>query len=286
MKNSEKPRIDAVELDLNALLENPRAVEVILNVWIEDGSLPVPSQDLLDFLATDLLHGFKKLVRFDDAGTKGTAEAVREYVVELRGLSPPSRRRLIELAVARRRLMQLMGNQPHSLFWWPVLSVQESRLSETRDLRLGERRLMRLLAESMTFRSILLGDLPRLDGLGEAVRIERQNCKLKPKASEEIALMILLWHPYLVRELIRDPSRTEVEIFLRGVYPDISESPATWAEARKLIGVRTAESRSRRIDNDQINKLALKARKEGPNANRVPRWSIPPNRTRKEDLQK
>jgi hypothetical protein len=276
MKKSEKSYVDTVERELDALLANPRACEVIMNDWFVDGSLPIPSPDLIEFLTVELLHGHGKYERFVTAATKGPAEAVRGFIVELRGLSPDSRRRLIVLAAARRKVIAMIGLKPTVLHSYLAVSVLDSELPSPSIIANGERHLMRVLVESVTLRSIFHSDGPRLDGLGEAVRLRAGTSQLKPKAREVIALQILNWHPFLSHELARHPSKTEMEMFLGAVHPDISDSSATWRDAWKLIPLPTAEARRRRIDQNQIIKLANKARETGPKVKRVPKWRIPP----------
>ncbi len=285
MRPSDKIRVDQIERELDDFLKNPRAEEILLNEWFDDGALPIPSPELLEYFAMELLYGFGKYERFANAGQMGTVEAVRLYVAELRGISSSSRRDSICFATARRKILGFGGATQNVLHWWPVIMALNSDLSKLPVIASGQRRLTRLLVESMSLRAVLQNDGLGLDGLAEAVRVNSGTSALKPTMSETIAFQILRWHPYLSRELKRNPSKTELEVFLRGVYPGISESAATWTEARKLIRVRAAAPRSQRIDRDQINKLALKARKKGPDVGRLPSWRQPSHFGTGEDLQ-
>jgi hypothetical protein len=250
MTKFNKRYVDAVERELDTLLANPRATEVILNEWFMDDSLPIPSPELIEFFAVDLLYGSGKIGRFVTAATKGAAEAVRHRVSELSALSPASRRMSIELATARSKVMALLGLKPNTAHSYIVVSGVCSDPTNYPIVDKGERSLVRLLIESVTLRSILCLDGPRLDGLGEAVRVSAGNSQFKPKEREVIALQILQWHPYLSDELARLPSKAEMEMFLRSVRPDVSESWATWSDAWKLIGLPTMKPRSKRIEAD------------------------------------
>lgn len=286
MTKFNKRYVDAVERDLDALLANPRATEVVLNEWFMDASLPVPSPELIEFFAMDLLYGSGKIERFITAAAKGAAEAVRYRVLELSALPPASRRISIELATARSKVMALLGLKPDVLHSYMVVSCLFSDSTEYPNVDQGERCLIRLLVESVTLRAIWFCDGPRLDGLGQAVRVSAGTYQFKPKEREVIALQILQWHSYLSDELERPPSKTEMEMFLRSIYPDVSESSATWSDAWKLIGLPTITPRSKRIDRDQIIKLARRAKVQGPKVRRIPRWRVPPNFGAGEELQK
>lgn len=285
MKKTDKALFVAVSLELDELLENSRAGEVILKKWYEDRSLPTPSPELLEFFAMDLLWGDRKFERFKIAGISGIDEAIRTYVIELKQLCPKARQKVVTLALVRRMLIGWIEVDSKVVHWSAVLSAGTPGVSESSVIGLGERRTIQLLTELMALRAIEHKDSSRLGGLLEAVGRKRGISRAKQEKSKEIAFHILAWGPYLAMKLGRDPSKTEMQTFLQGVYPGLSSSPTNWAEAWKLGVWRTASS-GRKIDSHQITKLALHAREEGPKIKRTPKWRIPPTRRAGEDLQK
>ena len=50
-----KERVDALLRELDAFLDEPRADEILLGEWLHDETLPIPSPELLEFFAIELL---------------------------------------------------------------------------------------------------------------------------------------------------------------------------------------------------------------------------------------
>lgn len=267
--------------ELEVILKHPRAADIMLGEWFYNDDLSVPSTELLEFFAWDLLCGFGRMARFLETGNE-RQHAVGKYVVELQSMPEDSRWNSIVYAVARRRIAELGGARLHVLHWWPALTSMGLDTDELPQIQDGKRRLARFVLELMTLRATFMSESLYLEGLVEAVRSKPQ----KPQASHEIAFRMLEWHPYLTNELERVPSRMELEVFLKEVYPDVSDSSATWTEARKLVALRTAEPRRRKIDRDQIITLARNAGKVGPKVVRLPSWRKLPFFGAGEDVQK
>jgi hypothetical protein len=117
-------------------------------------------------------------------------------------------------------------------------------------------------------RAIFLNDAPRMEHLAGLVRNIRDNKDFDYPESHRIAFQMFRWYTYLREELGRLPTKTEMQMFLQTVYPEISDSSATWSVARNLLGLQTLPSRSKKVDAQQIETLALKAREREELANK------------------
>lgn len=285
---ADRTHTDAVHRDLEALLNDPRADEILLNEWLHDGTLLIPSAELLEYLAMELLMGFGKLGRFFDAGNKGTEEFVRQFVGEMKQISVDCRWKSVAYSIARMKAYRLVGINGYCLSWWPCIRELELDDLGSPFLNAGKRRLVRLLIESMSLRAVFMRDVPRLEGLVKAVRADRDNAGFKTKKSELIAFQMLRWHPYLTEKLGRKPQQSEMRVFLLEVFNGaLADHESHWADAAKLVRFYPEDGkRSRRADDSLLVKLGLEARGNDPKVRRSPIWRQPPNFPPGEDLQK
>lgn len=259
-----------VQLLFDALalfLKQPRGADVLCSEWFHDETLVVPSAELLEFFAWDLLYGFGRYQRFMDSYTD-CHQAVRNYYDALKAMPQNARWNTIAYAVARRKIIELSGATLHVLHWWPVVNGMELELNHFPQIDSGKRRLTRFVLEAMMLRATFMKDIRCLEGLAEAVKAAGNN----PQVTQLIAFRSLLWHPHLMQALGRVPSRRELETFLLDVYPNLKNVAATWVEARKLIRLPFANLRGKKIDKLAIAKLALAARETGPQVTHIPPW--------------
>ncbi len=290
-------RVDSLLCELDDFLDEPRADEILRGEWLHDATLPIPSAELLELFAIELLFGFGKYERFYIADRDGIQKAISLFIAEMKHLPLAPRRDLVTFAIARMNILSLTGITRKSLHWWPsILGLQADVGFEGTSMFAGMRRVTRHMIEALTMRAIFQGDAPCLEGLVEVVRKGGVNAAFKPTSGQEIALQILRWTPYLVEKLARAPSKTETQTFLLSLYPGLSDSPATWTEVRKSFRFEVAESRSRRIDKFLIEKLAREAstletlarqgKGKDPTRKKVPSWRLPPKNLPAEDVQK
>lgn len=280
--------MDALLRELDAFLDEPRADEILLGEWLHDKTLPIPSPELLEFFAIELLLGFGKYLRYFVAGNDGTKEAVSQFVAEMKLLPTGPKRKLVSYAVARINLLSIGGIKGHVAYWWTCIAGlnMESELGVT--INAGERRMTRLLIESMTLRAIFTNDVPRLEGLVKAVRADRDKEEFKTKNSEQIAFQIIRWHPYLAEKLGRRPQQSEMKVFLlEACQGSLKDHDSHWADAAKLARFYPEDGkRKRRADDSLLVKLGLEARGKEPKVKRVSSWRQPPKFEHEEDLQK
>jgi hypothetical protein len=260
--NPNSRQVEQLFNKVDAFIWSPRAADAFLGEWLHDDSLPVPSAEVLEFFAWDMLLGVGKYQRFIDAEIDWQ-KTVREYLRDLRFMSEDSLWNFISHAIARKKIAEFCGASCFDLHWWPALTtlgMEDEGLDSIPQLSAGKRRLARFVLEQMTLRATLLKEVLYLNGLAAFVSGKES----KPQMCQQIAFRIIDWNPYLSHELERSPSKTELQYFLQQIYPKISDSPATWADAHKLVKVRTAEPKSCKIDKSHIEKLAERAVKAAP----------------------
>lgn len=257
--------------ELEEFLKNPRAADILLGEWLHDEILPPPSPELLEYFALDIFYGDGKYDRFLKVGSELTT-AIRKYITDQSGVSENSRWNSVFYALARRRILELGGASGSVLHWQPALLEFLSGESEIPIVDAGRRRLSRFFIEAMTSRAVFMQDVPRLESLVDVVRSNRNGRIADPQVADGLALQLLGWHSHLTQRMGRNPSNRELEIFLQNVYPDITIAKASWSAAHKLLDLPRFSLQGKKIDEHLIVNLALKARRTGPKATKVPSW--------------
>jgi hypothetical protein len=260
--NDDQPRIDSLLGELNQFLNKPYPDYILLGEWLQNETLSMPSYELMEFLAVELLYGFERSERFIIADEKGVFPAMQHFVRSLKSVSDDQRRTLVSLAVARMKLWSLLVPAKF-MHWWPCVSNLSHRSGKPGSaLHSGSRRMTCHIIQLMTMQSIFLNDAPGMENLAEVVRSLREGKEFHYPESHRIAFQMFRWNRYLCDKLERLPTKTEMQMFLQTIYPDISESPATWNVAHHLLALQTLPSRSKKVDAHQIEKLALGARRQ------------------------
>lgn len=285
MNPTDRAFVSILHSELEALLKERRSTEILLGEWLHDNTLPIPSAELLEYLAMELLMGIGRFFRFAVASKDGTKAFVSHFVAELKSSPAEYRMKTVAYALARKKVYGLAGIKGTCMPWQLCITGMELGDPGAPLLDAGKRRVVRLLIESMTLRAIFTSDVARLEGLARIVRINRDNEEFKNTKSEQIAFQMLRWYPYLADKLGGNPQKSEMQFFLLEMFPSLSDSPKEWSAASKLITFRRRE-RGKKADTGLLLKIAKEAKRNGPNVKRVPAWRRPPFATESEDLPK
>lgn len=283
MKRQEsRERIAVLNEEFEALLDNPRAAEILTNEWLHDDTLPIPSVRLIELISVQLLHDPGSYRSIITAAEKGILEAMRSYVKECRECTSTIRKRLVGLSVARMHLFSFVyALDQNMLGWWLAKESFKMDGFEGTVLPIGKRRLARCTLEALTLRAFLLDDQPQVEGLSEVTRLNIGHRESHLTSSQLVARNMFIWLPFLNEKLGRAPSPTEMKGFLVTLYPNLTKSDTTWSEARRNYFQWDVRSRTRKIDQSQILKIARQAIKEGPYVKRIRSWRTPPESYRK-----
>jgi len=254
--------------ELETLLSNPRAEEIIANDWLHDGNLPMPSLDLIRYLGARMVsgHGIKLkaaeteryalislLVEF--LKNEDEAERVASIPRMLRGLD--SFRFLHEGKVGS---YDIFAHE-----WLPILFIflypdAPQNHPNAIAYKAGERIIARGLLETMTLRAVFTMDHKRLESLSKATKQIRSNRYQKPTVKNRIKGEILRWLPLLSEHLKRLPSRSELEQFIRAYASwngekEYATRANAWSDSFRDLSY-PAAPRKIRIDREAIEKLA------------------------------
>lgn len=209
--------------ELEALLANPRVDEIVANDWLHDGSLPVPSLDLIRYLGCRMLTGY---------GIKLAAASMERYALisnlvdHLRNESPEDRSASIPSILRRLDCFRFLNtgkkgvSDPYTHEWLPILwpflypDALEGDAAAVAHAA-GERVIARGMIETMTLRAIFTQDFRRIASLANAMRMIRAGKDHKPTTKNRIMGEILRSTPYLVERLGGRPSTSVIEAFVR-----------------------------------------------------------------------
>ncbi len=254
--------------ELEGLLTNPRAKEIVANDWLHDGSLSVPSLDLILYLGIRMLTGDRFMIEISQMDRysliKNLLTQLRIETLEERRLSIP---RVLRRLDCYRFLHTGKHTDPHIHEWLPIVwnflyPDAKDDDAEANAIIAGKRAVSRGLIETMTLRAIFTLDHDRLKSLAEALKTIRHNKVLEPTVENRVIGEILRCLPYLNEELGKLPSRAELEYFIRelAAWSGEKEFPKRanpWSDAFHWLGYE-ADPRQCRIDKPVITKLARK----------------------------
>jgi hypothetical protein len=255
--------------ELEALLKNPRACEILANDWLHDGTLQVPSLELMRYFACRMLTGYGVKIKATMHDRNGFIDWL---VKHLRSETEEGRVSSIPRTLRRLDCFKYLHTgkncDPNLHEWlpllWPYL-YPETPEGDTDAVRVaaGERMIARGLIEAMMHRALFTMDYKRLESLAAAMKIIRQSKSMKPTVENRVMGEILRWLPYLEERLDRLPSRAELEAFIRERAAfmsddDFAERRHPWAKAYKNLKY-PSEKRTIRMDRDLIQKLARKS---------------------------
>lgn len=253
--------------ELNDFIDHPHAEEILLSDWLHDGSLPIPSPELIAYISSRLLTGpgivseVSALDRWDAA--MAVVQAFRD--------EPPERReRSIENVRLRVECLRLIdsgkkGSQNDYIPEWMPILLDFCFPEDEEDSRkpAGVRSLARGILETMMLRAVFHMDAPRIEALGSALRIVRDNEEIATPNAKLIASRVIRFIPWLPERLGRLPTKEEFKLFLRTLYPD--EMPQSrdepFTNGFRLIGYNGPDNHRKKMDSNLIVRLALEVRK-------------------------
>ena len=275
-------RKDELNTEFKALLDNPRADEILTNEWLHDDTLPIPSVGLIELVSVQLLHDAGRFDWFHKAADKGLLQAIRLFLKQSRDYTSEIRERMVKISVGRMHLYSfVLGLNQDTLGWWLAKGSFEFDDFEGTVLPVGKSRLARCMLELLTLRAFHSNDLPQLEGLCEVTRIKIGQGEQHLSSSQLVAKNMFVWLPFLTKKLGRSPSATEMKWFLLELDPNLPKSHTTWAKAHKNYFLWDKSPRSRKVARDQIWKIANEAKKDGPKVKRERTWRSPPKSSNK-----
>jgi hypothetical protein len=259
--------------ELEALITNGRAHEILDNGWLHDGQLKMPTLDLIRYLGFRMLESFQLKI---DASKMIRSDLISKLLVYLKKESGESRRSSIPQTLQRLDCFKYFNagkkgsSDPYAHEWLSIISPFLYPTAPKKDpnaiaISAGERIIARGLLETMVLRSIFTSDHKRLQSLSAAVKAIRFNKEVKPTVTNRIKAEVLRSAPYLHERLGRFPSRAEIKLFIEQLTAWSGEDPLPvrrnpWKEAFGIIND-VASSRTVRLDEDLIVKLARDASK-------------------------
>ena len=258
----------ALLTELEELLGNPRADEIVANDWLHDGSLPMPSLNLVRYLGIRMLTGYGvklEVARMDRYGfISNLVEHLRNESSDDRIASIPSMLRRLD-CFRYQHAGKKKTFDPHAHEWIPILwqflypSAPEGD-DESVAHAAGERMIARGLIETMTLRAVFTQDHQRVKSLSVALKNISQGRSTEPTVENRIKGEILRCMPYLNENLGRLPSRAEIEFFVRQCAAfrgaaEFPQRPNPWVEAFQYFHY-PADRRAIRIDPDLMTHLA------------------------------
>ncbi len=245
--------------EVESFVNHPRAAEILLNDWLHDGSLPIPSPELISYFAFRLLTGGV----VNEAAALSRNELANKIVEAFR--KEDSAQRCKDIERVRRRLayvtLSATGKKgtfsPHMPEWLPVLDaflypeILSPRGPKNTKRDQGVRILARGIMEAMMLRAVFCLDVPRMEALSSTLRIIRAADEIAPPHHMRIAAEVLRWVPWLEDRLRRLPTKAEFKVFLETAYPDkmpATDDQAPYTKAFKLIGYEGPPNHNRKMD--------------------------------------
>jgi hypothetical protein len=255
----------ALEVELHSLLDDPRAVEVLLNNWLHDASLKIPSFDLIQYLGFRLLTGPGMLL----IASHGTREEIAGAIVDgLREEPADDRKASIKRVLDALDSYRFLHSgkkgsyNPFTHEWLGILAPyldSEGPAGTEHDSRYsaGRRALARGLIEAMIHRTLFFGDFKRMEALAEAQRLLTGARELVPVHENRIASEILRCLPFIVDALGRKPTKTEIKEMLRHAWPEeLPDHPSHWTKAFKIVGYPADRDKKAKADMSRVLRIA------------------------------
>lgn len=228
--------------------------------WAYNPSVQIPSCELLEFFSVEMLYGLNKGIYSETAADKEIQPTMRKFIRNLRVLEDEERITLVAQAVARMKLWHLVEEASDTYWWHGIATLYTTTKPLDVSSLAGFKMVTCHLTYLMTTQAIIQKNAARLESLAQVVRQSKHQEKSHASNSRIIAFQSFRWRQYLVEKLGRNPTASEMQHFLLTIYPDITDHPTTWSEARRLLPISLESVRKRKIDSDQIQKIALIAR--------------------------
>lgn len=218
--------------EVRSILRHDRAAAILMNDWVQDGSLPIPSEEFIFFLACQSLGNSEWMTM---AGTCSHEEAVLKIVEATRGFSDTDLRELV-------------------VHWWPHIASDsilcpEGRwnnlvrafhlcgIEESTEAQVGQRALARRFIEALALRNVLLLEAPKIQSLAVALEDFQRDEAPASRRPNQIAARIMGWQWRVRQELGSTVSKSTFKEFLVEMYPSLEgTTPKVWAEAWRLAG--------------------------------------------------
>lgn len=242
---------------------NGQSPELILaKQWFHDGSVAVPSRELLAYAAHEMLLGSNRITCAEAAGFAGIDAAFSCFIDLTRKIDDVSLRTTIEHAVASLTLISWTGGDARS-HWWLCRWVGFQHEKPIRTL--GAQRIAQSMTETLIARALFMADWKDIQELAEVTKCAQQGDPgFQRPAAMDVALLIFKWHRHLQTKLGRAPSREELKKFILAVEGATRTSNDAWNDGFRLIQLPFAGPRSIRADSWDIEKLANAAKRTGP----------------------
>jgi hypothetical protein len=262
-RKSLNKRVAQITEEVRSLLRLPQPNLIFAKEWLYLDEMPVPSSELLGYVACEMLHG-SNWETYSEAATTAGIDAAFSCFIEL--TSRLNSKRLInsvEQAVARLTIIGWWGDERDANWWlcrWGV-DMQYRQLEH----RKGACRIAQAMTEILVARALHLAELMQIDGLARVAKAANASRRVyKAQAASEIALLIFKWYRHLEGKLKRAPSRAELKAFIVEVDPDVPTGNDAWNEGERILRYPLASPRSIHSDGMEITRLGLSARNSGP----------------------
>ena len=260
---NQRQRIGALHEELKSFLAHPCAVEIAMNQWTLDSGLPRPSLDLIQFIGFRMLKG-EGIKEF--AGNHDEKEVLELAFDTMRGESEDETIVAIEKVLDKLEAEKFLdagkrvnpdSNPKHE--WWGALeSFLFPESDSSPEMQRGERAIARKVLESLFLRALFNLDVPRIQALVNTLSMIADDKLPELSNAQRIAGAVLLNRHALTVHLGRPPMKTEVQEFLLGVAPSLSDDPNVWAGAWKMVGWQSDEAATKRSDKEAIARLVAK----------------------------
>jgi hypothetical protein len=205
--------------EVESFIAHPRAAEILLNDWLHDAALPIPSPELIAYFSLRLLGGNGSIL--EKVATLDRFAAAQAIVDAFREESPAERLASIERCRRRIECLKLLVSgrkgsfNPHMAEWLPVL--EPFLHPGTSPLSQGFRSLSRGVLEAMVLRAVFHYDVKRLEALTTSLRVIRDGQEIIPPHAQRIAAEVIRWLPWLQENLRRFPTKEEFKTTCRSV---------------------------------------------------------------------
>lgn len=261
-------RVEGLTHEVRSFLVFQQPHLILAKEWMHDESMPVPTVDLLAYVAHEMLFGHKRIIFAEAAAIAGIDAAFSCFIDLTRNLDDFSLRQTVEHAVARSILLGWAEGE--NRYHWRLCRWVDFH-HEKPIGTLGARRIAQAMTDTLLARAIFSGDWRDIHELAEITKhSQRGERGHKGQVIYEVALLIFKWHPHLEGKLKRPPSRAELKAFIAEVEAEAPSSNDAWNEGFRLLQLPLASPRSIHSNSIDITKLALSARETGPQHPELP----------------
>ncbi len=257
--SSSQSRQKALADETFKIFQDPRAEEILLNGWLTDPGLLVPSVDFIVFLSWQIFESPNFISKvyglsYED-GVKLLVDEVRPQ--KKTKISKTIARIWGEMESQRLHTIEKKGGERVYEWHWILRKFHFLDRDSPVEVQISMRAICSRLLEALSLRAIFKQDVDAIRASAVSLEKIKLGQPFYPQPFTNIASEILYWQVFVRDELGNDINKATMVSFVSELHPSLANStPETWAKAWKTVGWPEAFDRKGKRRSEEAKRLA------------------------------